>query len=135
DSEQPWRLFIDGKPLFDQLDETRYLPHLVELDVTLLAGWHRLAVKMAGPGGRADLEFAALADPPLQTAVTPPPSLAKPPERVEPRRLPSSDGTPLGDLLAAEEARLAGDGDAAELASRKLMERAPKYPLGQMAAA
>jgi tetratricopeptide (TPR) repeat protein len=135
DSEQPWRLFIDGKPLYDQIDEQHYLPHLVELDVVLPAGWHRVAIKVAGPGGRADLGFSALADPPLEMSTTPPASLASPPARAERRKLDAGDGTPLGDVIAADEARLVGDGDAAELLARKLMERAPKYPLGQMSAA
>src|SRR5262249_18576257 len=42
EAEQPWRLFVDGKLLHEHIDADHYPSHLVELDLELAAGWHRL---------------------------------------------------------------------------------------------
>jgi tetratricopeptide (TPR) repeat protein len=133
DTDQPWRLFVDGKALADQVDETAYPPHLVELDLTLAAGWHRITIKIAAPGGRADLNFAAVADPPLENALDQK-DLARAPDRARRRPLVASDGSDWGDLAAAEEARLYGDGDTAERIAMRLVERSPKFAIGQLVA-
>ena len=138
DTDQPWRLFVDGKPLAARIDEGSYPPHLVELAIDLTAGWHRFTIKVAAPGGRADLNVSALADPPLDEFDGTPanaPALAHAPERATMRTIAASDGSPLGDLVESEEARLHGDLDQAERASTHLIERSPRYAIGLLAAA
>jgi tetratricopeptide (TPR) repeat protein len=130
DTDQPWRLFIDGKPLHDHVDAEHYPPHLVTLEVDLEEGWHRLTLKVAAPGGRTDVTFAALANPPLEEG-GPQASLARAPERARLVPPQKSDGTPLGDLIAVEEARLSGDGDSEKIARRF----DPKSPLHQLVSA
>jgi tetratricopeptide (TPR) repeat protein len=137
DTDQSWRLFVDGKPLAAQIEGERYPPHRVAHDVNLAAGWHRVTLKLSAPGGHADLGFWAQAEPPLEPfggAPSEAPALARAPERTVRVPLAASDGTQLGDLLAAEVARLCGDLDAAEAAAAHLTERAPRVALGQLVA-
>jgi tetratricopeptide (TPR) repeat protein len=138
DTDQPWRLFVDGNALAEQIEETRYPPHLAELDLDLEAGWHRLTIKVAAPGGRADLTVGATANPPLEPftgTLDSLPPLAKAPERAVRKKLAESDGTALGDLITAEESRLVGDGDAAERAVTRLIAKEPKVGLHHLVAA
>jgi tetratricopeptide (TPR) repeat protein/transglutaminase-like putative cysteine protease len=127
-SDQPWRLFVDGRPLYDRVEEDHYPPRITTLDLALAAGWHRVTLKVAAPSGRADLDLSAFADPPLEPFSGAPadaPRLARAPTRAVPRAL-SDEKSPRGLFVRAEEARLLGDSDSAERAVAELLQREPK---------
>src|SRR5205823_10320055 len=106
----------------------RVPPRVRRLVVPLTAGWHRVAVKIAGVGGRAEAELALWADPPLESyggdaaaaPATAAPKRAVVARAVEPP-LPDAREAPqtmveraLVDYLAAHAAFRSGDADAGE---------------------
>src|SRR5262249_58658512 len=51
ESDAPWRLYVDGALAYDALSPTTVPPRVRRLVVPLAAGWHRVALKIAGVGG------------------------------------------------------------------------------------
>ncbi|HEY2745918.1 MAG TPA: hypothetical protein VGL86_14880, partial [Polyangia bacterium] len=58
ETDVPWRLYVDGAMAFDALSPERVPPRVRVLAVPLTAGWHRVALKIAAVGGRAEAELA-----------------------------------------------------------------------------
>jgi tetratricopeptide (TPR) repeat protein len=144
ETDAPWRLYVDGGLAFDALSPDRVPPRTRRLAVPLAAGWHRVALKIAAVGGRAEAELALWADAPLEawngdaahapasekrtvTARALGPSLPEPRDALVDRA--------LVDYLAAHAAFRAGDGDAGEAALARLSERAPRFAPAQLLAA
>jgi tetratricopeptide (TPR) repeat protein len=133
ETELPWRLYIDGQLKFVQADPDRFAPRVRELVVELPAGWHRLLLKAAAQGGRADVSLAAFADPPLEFSTEPHSTRGKTAVKLLARaRL---GGDPFAALMAIEHALAFGDGEEAELAVETLQSRAPRFALGWLMAA
>lgn len=144
DADAPWRLYVDGALAFDALSPERVPPRVRRLIVPLPAGWHRVALKIAGVGGRADADLALWADAPLEAwdgdaAHAPPTKRAQAvvaravaPPLPEPR---DASDRALVDYLAAHAAFRAGDQDAGDAALARLAERAPKFAPAQLLAA
>ncbi|MCU1283355.1 MAG: hypothetical protein JWM53_6901, partial [bacterium] len=65
ESDAPWRLYVDGTLSFNALSPERVPPRRRRLVVSLPAGWHRVALKIAAVGGRAEAELALWGDAPL----------------------------------------------------------------------
>ena len=147
ETDAPWRLYVDGGLAFDALSPTRVPPRLRRLVVPLAAGWHRVALKIAAVGGRADADVAVWAPTPLPAwsgdAVHAPPTerrvttaRAVTPPLPEPRDTPDATvDRALVDFLAAQAAFRAGDGDRGDAALARLSERAPRFAPAQLLAA
>ena len=143
ESDAPWRLYVDGVLAFDALSPDRVPPRVRRLRLPLAAGWHRVAIKLAAVGGRAEAELALWADPPLQRwdgdaahapAVVRSPVVARAIERALPEAGDAADQA-LVDYLAAHAAFRDGDSDAGEAALSRLHERAPRFAPAQLLAA
>ncbi len=156
DSDQPWRLFVDDTALFDAIDVARVPARVRTLVVPLSAGWHRVVVKLAGTGGRADVELAVVAESEALTAwtgdaasapkTTPSKSLSAVELKADwPTIAPAPDGPngadaanvdrSLLDFLVAHAAHRDGDNDAGEDALARLTRRSPKFAPAQLMAA
>jgi len=59
DTESPYRLFVDDKEVIDSRSEDRWPSRIQEVEVQVAGGWHRIALKIAAPGGRADVSLWA----------------------------------------------------------------------------
>lgn len=125
----PWRLFVDGVEAASQLAEDVYPARVRVVPVQVGAGWHRVMLKIAAPGGRADVELALDAAPALSfhagaAAEAPRTSgrvvgLAGSAETV-------AEGDPLAVMAALERALAMGDSAAAETAVARLSSAWPK---------
>lgn len=143
ESDVPWRLYVDGALAWDNLSPERVPPRVRRLRLPLDGGWHRVALKIAGIGGRADAELALYADPPLEIyggdaaaapATTTRPTVARAVEPSLPETNDAVDGV-LADYLAAHAAFRSGDVDGGEAALARLTARAPKFAPAQLLAA
>lgn len=147
DTDAPWRLYVDGALVFDGVEADHVPPRVRRLTLPLAAGWHRVALKIAGVGGRADADLAVYADPPLERYAGDATAAPATP-RAKARTLTARVVTPslpapataadraLVDFLAAHAAYRDGDLDGGEAALARLDERAPRFaPAALMAAA
>jgi tetratricopeptide (TPR) repeat protein len=143
ETEAAWRLYVDGAMVFDGLDEARVPPRVRVLLLPLTAGWHRVALKIAGDNGRASADLAVYADPPLEAwagdaaSAPPTPASSGTPARALAPPLPeAADGADaaLVDLLAAHAAYRAGATSDGEAALQRLAARAPKFAPAQLLA-
>jgi cellulose synthase operon protein C len=162
EDDEPWRLYVDGKPAFDARDATKYTPRIRRVTLPLAAGWHHVALKMSGPGGRADVAFSVAADAPLEFHDGPASSAPRASSSSAPRASSSSapraqssgaivareisgelpdaadanaTDAALIDFLAAQAASRLGDTDGAEAALARLATRAPKFAPAELVAA
>jgi tetratricopeptide (TPR) repeat protein len=133
DTELPWKLFVDGQLKLVQVDPDRYPERERLILVDLPSGWHRLTLKVAAPGGRADVGFSAFADPPLESSTEPHATRGKVQVRLLTR--PKLDEDAFSALMGVEHALAFGDAEEGERAIEALDKRAPKFALGKLLAA
>jgi len=136
ETDAPWRLYVDGALAFDALSPERVPPRQRRLIVPLAAGWHRVALKIAAVGGRAEADVAVWSDAKLEVyggdaahapethATGSVVARAVAPSLPEPR---DATERALVDYLTALAAFRAGDQDAGDGALARLGERAPKF--------
>ncbi|MCA1664154.1 MAG: hypothetical protein LC659_07790, partial [Myxococcales bacterium] len=147
ETDAPWRLYVDGALAFDALSPDHVPPRVRRLLVPLSAGWHRVAIKIAAVGGRAEADLAMWSDAPLEAwngDAAPAPSTQKrtvvaravtPPLPEARQGAEALVDRALIDYLAAHAAFRAGDVDAGDAALARLAERAPRFAPGPLVAA
>ena len=153
EADAPWRLYVDGAMAFDALSPERVPPRVRNLALPLGAGWHRVALKIAAVGGRAEAELAVSGDGPQaieawngDAAHAPATTAARelharaigvslPEAKDAPGAVAGSVDRSLVDFLAAHAAFRTGDTDAGEAALARLEQRAPRFAPAQLLAA
>jgi cellulose synthase operon protein C len=141
-SDADLHVLVDGAPVLRRDDPRRYLPRRVAVRFALPAGSHRLAVKLASSGQRAEAKvyLTTPAGHPVPGLVFGDPLAARGggrgPERVaavEAPELPANRSPPRGlvDLyLAASAAHFAGDSDRSAVLLDRLLQTAPAFVSG-----
>jgi predicted Zn-dependent protease/transglutaminase-like putative cysteine protease len=144
ETDEPFGLFVDGARVFTLMDQDRTPARTQEIPVALTAGWHRVAFKLAAPGGRADVELALLPlkghDAALEFfggAANEAPRTASLKTSAK-ASVPANEkvnGDPTSLAVAVEDALARGDDDRAEEMVGRLVEKAPKLAFAQLLAA
>jgi len=156
ETEAPWRLFVDGAAVAGGLEEGVAPPRVRQARVALPSGAHRVLVKLAAPGGRADVALSIFGDGTAVELVDAAPTAsargdrsaaeverargsgAKPPTTDDPSVAlrGASDEPPgagaLDDVLALEAAVAYSDAVALENRAARIASRWPKFAIGQL---
>jgi len=156
ETDEPFGIFVDGARVFTLLDQERTPARVQEAPLRLSAGWHRVAFKLAAPGGRADVELALLpvrgADAPLEFfggAATEAPKTPRTNANANANanvnvnvnaNVNSNVNSNVSDdptalELAVEERLAYGDSDGAEELVGRLVARAPRRAVAHLLAA
>ncbi len=141
DTESPYRLYIDDREVIDSRAEDRWPSRIREVEVEVGSGWHRIALKIAAPGGRADVSLWAYGAQfydgnddgrPVFNLKTP----ARKAERVAKDALAgyltASGTTPFDDLVGLEAALAFGDAESAEVRSQHFVAVAPRLGIAYL---
>ncbi len=140
ETDQPWRLFVDGAPVWRTDVADRYPPRRQAIDVALGAGWHEVLLALAVPHTRTDAAVSIVGDDgaPFQTtgerpsgALAPAPSAGV--AHVDPA--PAGGFAPLRAWLLSYRALRDGDADAGSAAAEVVAAAAPKFVPGLAVAA
>jgi len=135
DTESPYRLFVDEGEVLDSRNEARWPSRIQEVEVEVSGGWHRIALKVAAPGGRADVGLWAYGAQFYDGSDEKHPkvSMRKPSgKNALAGYLTTAGQTPLDDLLGIEAALAFGDSESAEAHTQHLLAAAPRLGIAYL---
>jgi tetratricopeptide (TPR) repeat protein len=155
ETEAPWRLFVDGVAVAGGVEEATAPPRVRQTRVALSSGTHRVMVKIAAPGGRADVALSIFGAGASVELLEPAASArgdrsaaeverargsgAKPPRLIDDPSVAlrgASDEAPgagaLDDVLALEAAVAFSDSAALERRAARIAARWPKFAIGHL---